>query len=88
MARLRRAGGLREVAQFDIQIYLDLQFVDDRAASELETLNAANDNVIHFCNAVQSQVCIPSKSGKQGEKLIIYISNATFFPLQDHRLHC
>jgi hypothetical protein len=56
MLGLRRGRGLPEVVQFDVQLYLNLQFLDDPAASELETLDWSNGNVIHFCNAVQAQV--------------------------------
>lgn len=56
MSHLRSSRRLRDVAQFEVQLFLDLQFVDEATASELETFDVANVNVIHFCNAVQAQV--------------------------------
>jgi hypothetical protein len=43
-------------AEFDVYLFLDLQFVGDEAASELETKDSENDVVIHFCASIQQQV--------------------------------
>ena len=55
---IRRGRGreLDERAQFNVQIYLDLQFVDESLALDFETLDDTNPNIIHFCRAIQTQV--------------------------------
>ena len=47
---------LDERAQFDVQLYLDLQFVDETLAMDFETLDGTNPNIRHFCRAIQTQV--------------------------------
>ena len=54
-----RGGRRRELierAQFDVQLYFDLQFVDESLALDFETLDDTNPNVLHFCRAIQTQV--------------------------------
>jgi hypothetical protein len=53
-----RSRHLGEVSEFDTQLYLDLQFVGETTATELETRDCENAAVIHFCDAVQQQVRI------------------------------
>lgn len=53
---IRRGRELDERAHFDVQLYLDLQFVDETLAMDFETLDDTNANVIHFCRAIQTQV--------------------------------
>jgi hypothetical protein len=47
---------LEETSEFDTQLYLDLQFVGETTAVELETRDRQNVVVAHFCEAVQRQV--------------------------------
>lgn len=53
---IRKRRKLNERSQFDVQLYLDLQFVDNSLASEIETFDDNNPNVAHFCRAIQTQV--------------------------------
>ncbi|KAG7369301.1 hypothetical protein IV203_032044 [Nitzschia inconspicua] len=46
----------RTVFHFTAQLYLELQYVHDAEASELETMDINNAHVIDFCNAVQTQI--------------------------------
>ena len=59
---IKHIRGRRELEDsriFDVQLYLDLQYIDNSLASEIETLDVNNPYVIHFCRAVQAQVsCI------------------------------
>lgn len=43
-------------AHFNVQLYLDLQFVDESLALDFETLDETNPNIMHFCKSVQTQV--------------------------------
>jgi hypothetical protein len=51
-----RSRFLEETSEFDTQLYLDLQFVGETTAVELETRDRQNVAVAHFCEAVQRQV--------------------------------
>jgi hypothetical protein len=42
---------------FDIDLFLELQYVDESIATHLETKNWMNIHVAHFCRAVNTQVC-------------------------------
>ena len=42
---------------FDIDLFLELQYVDESIATNLETKNWMNVHVAHFCRAVNIQVC-------------------------------
>ena len=42
---------------FDIDLFLELQYVDESIATNLETKNWMNVHVAHFCRAVNTQVC-------------------------------
>jgi hypothetical protein len=43
-------------AHFNVQLFLDLQFVDESLALDFESRDVTNPNIIHFCEAVQAQV--------------------------------
>lgn len=43
-------------AHFNVQLFLDLQFVDESLALDFETMDGANSNIMHFCKSVQTQV--------------------------------
>lgn len=50
----RRSAG--EVADFDVHLYFELQFVHEMVALQFESLDNSNSNIVHFCNAVRDQV--------------------------------
>lgn len=52
----RRHRGLFQTSQYDAQIFLELQYVTDNVAAEMETLDRQNPTIAHFCRAVQQQV--------------------------------
>jgi hypothetical protein len=58
LLHLRGGRNLHEEqrAHFNVQLFLDLQFVDESLALDFETLDGTNPNVLHFCKAVQTQV--------------------------------
>ena len=41
---------------FDVPLILELKYVSEEAASEIETMNSSNIAVWHFCEAVRNQV--------------------------------
>ena len=43
-------------AHFHVQLFLDLQFVDESLALDFETLDETNPNIQQFCKAIQTQV--------------------------------
>ena len=43
-------------AHFHVQLFLDLQFVDESLALDFETLDETNPNIQQFCKAIQRQV--------------------------------
>ena len=47
-------------AHFHVQLFLDLQFVDESLAMDFETLDETNPNIQHFCRAIQTQVGLVS----------------------------
>ena len=47
---------LLQISQYDGQIFLELQYVMDNVAIEMETLDSDNPTIIEFCRAVQQQV--------------------------------
>ena len=47
---------LQQASEFDVDLFLELQFVGELLASELETKDPNNSAVVHFCEAVQVQV--------------------------------
>jgi hypothetical protein len=49
---------LQQESEFDVDLFLELQFVGELTASELETKDPGNSAVVHFCEAVQVQVRI------------------------------
>ena len=51
-----RERRLHELSPFDVQLYFDLQFVEESLALDIETLDETNPSVVHFCQAVQTQV--------------------------------
>ena len=55
---LRRGGRKlhEQRAHFNVQLFLDLQFVDESLALDFESLDETNPNILHFCKAVQTQV--------------------------------
>jgi hypothetical protein len=53
---IRGRRELEDSRIFDVQLYLDLQYIDNSLASEIETLDINNPYVTHFCRAVQGQV--------------------------------
>ena len=48
-------------AHFNVQLFLDLQFVDEPLAIAFETLDETNPNIVHFCKSVQKQVSQPEE---------------------------
>ena len=44
---------------FNVQLFLDLQFVDESLALDFESLDETNPSIVHFCKAVQAQVRYP-----------------------------
>ena len=42
--------------QFDVQLFLELQFVNELLASQIETFDENNPNVMHLRKAIQTQV--------------------------------
>jgi len=65
--------------QFNVQLFLDLQFVEESLALDFETLDKANANIIHFCNAIQAQIfgTIVTQAAKE--------YNATFVEEHDEK---
>lgn len=57
--RSRRLGAIYE---FDVQLFLNLQFIDQTTATKLETRDRENPAISHFCEAVKQQVCSTTKS--------------------------
>mmetsp|Transcript_43526 Transcript_43526/g.49191 ORF Transcript_43526/g.49191 Transcript_43526/m.49191 type:complete len:1033 (+) Transcript_43526:397-3495(+) len=53
---IRERRKLNEPSHFDVPIYMDLQFVDNSLASEIETFDDNNPNVVHFCRTIQTQI--------------------------------
>ena len=47
---------LVQTSQYDAQIFLELQYVTDNVAIEMETLDPDNPTIVQFCRAVQQQV--------------------------------
>jgi len=66
---------LHQRAYFNVQLFLDLQFVNESLALDFETLDNENPNIVHFCRAIQSQVRI----GKQ--KPILRMRTSLFLTL-------
>jgi hypothetical protein len=54
---------LQQASEFDVDLFLELQFVGELTASELETKDPGNSAVMHFCGAVQAQVRIMNHPG-------------------------
>lgn len=52
----RPGRSLVEVANFDVQLYLDLQFVQEIVVLDFESLDNSDPTVAHFCSAVHAQV--------------------------------
>jgi hypothetical protein len=58
-SRILRGGQQRDlgdVQEFEIDLYVDLQYVNEVVASELETMDPSNANILHFCNSCILQV--------------------------------
>jgi hypothetical protein len=53
-----RPRALQQAFEFDVDLFLELQFVGELTASALETKDPGNSAVVHFCEAVQIQVRI------------------------------
>jgi hypothetical protein len=51
-----RSRRLEEISAFDVQLFLELQFVGESTAAVLETRDISRTVVAHFCSAVQTQV--------------------------------
>jgi len=45
-----------DYSQFDVQLFLELQFVNELLASQIETFDENNPNVMHLRKAIQTQV--------------------------------
>jgi hypothetical protein len=51
-----RSRRLEEISAFEVQLFLELQFVSESTAALLETREISRTVVAHFCSAVQTQV--------------------------------
>ena len=54
--RSSKGRALGDVQEFEIDLYIDLQYVNEVLASELESMDPSNANVLHFCNSCILQV--------------------------------
>jgi hypothetical protein len=52
----RQGRSLGDVNDFEVQLYLDLQFVQEIVAIDFESMDNSDPNVAHFCGAVRAQV--------------------------------
>jgi hypothetical protein len=43
------------VTTFDVQLFLDLQFVQEIVILDFESLDNSHPNVAHFCSAIKAQ---------------------------------
>jgi hypothetical protein len=71
LLHLRRGGRKlhEQRAHFNVQLFLNLQFVDESLALDFETLDETNPNILHFCKAVQTQVRLGRNTAKHNNEL-------------------
>jgi hypothetical protein len=86
--------GLFETTEYDAQIFLELQYVGNDVATEMETHDPYNPAIVDFCRAVQQQVrfhatrWLEKKNGKEKTDWQVFDRNTYTIASSPHSNVC